>query len=999
MRRESRGRESGQTLIIALIVLGVLLVLGIVFLGIISRNINTAGRIQQRSRATDLAEAGIRYVHSQLLNSPQGADWRGQSTPALGGRDPDLEYLQAAGPDGLGEYFRVNFKGGRALVRVRYAPSDANIFQNNPQGALRSPGQARNYLMIESVGRPGQVVSNDPTTVLNVDRTESRKMTAFASIGIIETGRFITDKYNVSTPAEIGAPRELGVQTEGVQVQVPVQMGEPTPMYNFGSPPTLSVAPIPFGGSLHSNADILVHGDVRTNLNYTLGDSWSIAGDIRGVDDQARLLVTRSAWNPTSGSWQSSVTQLQNLTSPSLDNRNAAFGTLQGVLKDGLAEIDSQGFSRGVARKAPPSIEHVDSETGLNRYVLLTRESGRFSGNGNDGRFGHGRGVYVDNFADRQMRIDEEGRAEAGTAEALFSDWLNPNNPNGSWKGPFYTPRGAYLQLLADGFVIVRDGRATGRQRSWRFPNGTDTNSSAIRYRIGGVGGVPYIINSYTPGGNINALSPNYAAGVPFNGVLMFEGNVRVRGVIPTDLQLTVVSNATVYVEGSITKGLPLDAAGNRINRLSRSMLMLAAKDYVAINTSQFFGPGIGDVDEVSEQAGAVSWNAVKMPLGGGTMTLRVEELLDPSTSANPALWRPFALDYREFTDPAPGMNSGPAIDQLLMIAHSMEDGAAPYTFLSLDVNPSLTTPTFLFPMSASNAATGQPPYVPGYVTPGYVIPNYIPLYGLGAEPWQRFAKFEQIGFPVVRQATATVSSNTLVSNAPEGTYRLLLQDTSDFTFRPNNVGSGATNAWYLARAALIPHDVRIEASMFAEEGSVFVIPGPPFNPNPNDRRDGYDLAVAGYQSQGLSLGQAQAQANQDRLASYGAFPEMPFFGETPDVKVTIVGAVSENMPPPISQQGEWLKKWGWIPRQLGSTGRLIPKTHVPNGYDIRNTGADRYVPNLVVVYDPSLATGRVGGFDNANAVIRTDSQGRMLPPLPRLPVSPSLAFFGEVNP
>ena len=999
MRNATRTRASGQTLIIALIVLGVLLLLGIVFLGVISRNITTAGRLQQQSRATDLAEAGVRFAHANLLNSPLGADWRGQPTPPIGPRDPDFLYLQAGGPDGLGTYMRVNFRDGRALVRVLYAPSDANIFTTNPMGAIRHPGAARNYLMIDSVGRPGRVVANDPTTLLNTERTETRKMTAFASIGIIEYARFITNKYRVSTPAEVGAPDALGMIYEGLQVQVPVQMGQPTTMYDFGNPPTPSLNPVPFGGGLHSNADLVVHGSVSAELNYTLGDAWSVAGDIRGADDQASLTLTRSFWNAGVGSWQATSTTLGNTTSPSLDSRSANFSTIQGVFKDGLPEIDAEGFSRSASRIDPPSILRADPESGLNRYLSLTRESGKFAGNGNSGRFGHGRGVYVDNFGDRQMRLDEDGRAEVGAAESLFNDWLNPNSSTGSWKGPFYAPTGAYMQFLVDGFVIVRDSRALNRQRTWRTPDGQDTNSTVIYYRLGQVAGETYIINTFTPGASINAANPNFAAGVPFNGVVLFEGNVRVRGVIPTDHQITVISNATIYVEGSITKGLPVDALGNRLNRPSRSMLMLAAKDYVAINTTQFFGSGLDDLQEVNEQAGAVNWNPVKMELAGGTVNLKVEQLLDPDSNANPTLWRPYVVDYREFVDPAPGQNTGLAIDQRLMLAHSMEDGAAPYTFVSLNINPTFGVPPYLFPMTASNAATGQPPYFPGYITPGYTTPNYIPMYGLGAEPWQRFAKFEQIGFPIVRQASATLSAGQLVANGPEGNYAFLLQDTNELQFRPNNVGGGATNAWYLARAALIPHDVRIEASLYAEEGSVFVIPGAPFNPDPNDRRDAYDTAIAAYQAQGLTAQQARAQADSDRLGKHGAFPEMPFFGEPADVRVTIVGAVSENMPPPISQQAEWLRKWGWIPRQLAATGQLIPKTHVPNGYDIRNSGSDRYVPNLVVVYDLTLATARVNGFNAANAIVRTDAQGRVLPPLPRLPVSPTLAFFGEVNP
>jgi hypothetical protein len=118
------------------------------------------------------------------------------------------------------------------------------------------------------------------------------------------------------------------------------------------------------------------------------------------------------------------------------------------------------------------------------------------------------------------------------------------------------------------------------------------------------------------------------------------------------------------------------------------------------------------------------------------------------------------------------------------------------------------------------------------------------------------------------------------------------------------------------------------------------------------------------------------------------------------------------NMPPPISQQSEWLKKWGWIPREQGASGRLIPTAHVPAGYNITAGGTDLYVPNLTIVYDPVLATGRTSGYrDLPDSYVRFErvqpdpvnnpafTVDYPLPPMPRLPVSPTLAYFGEVNP
>ncbi|MBC8065169.1 MAG: hypothetical protein H7Y17_10090 [Chlorobia bacterium] len=195
-----------------------------------------------------------------------------------------------------------------------------------------------------------------------------------------------------------------------------------------------------------------------------------------------------------------------------------------------------------------------------------------------------------------------------------------------------------------------------------------------------------------------------------------------------------------------------------------------------------------------------------------------------------------------------------------------------------------------------------------------------------------------------------------------------------------------------MARAAMVPNDVRIEASVYAEDGSFFVIPSPWFNPNPNDRRDTYMARV-------IAVGATQAQT--ERYENFGSAPITPFYGEPIDVRVKIIGAVSQNMPAPMSQQAEWLKKWGWIPRSLGDTGRRIPAQHVPAGFDL-NT--DLYVPNFIITYDPALGSGRAwdpanpSPFSPANFPLRVDDDGRMLAPMPRLPVSPTLAYFGEVN-
>lgn len=1083
--------RAGQTLVITLIVMGVLLAVGFVFLSIVSRNIQQTSFSRRRTAAAELAEGGIRYAHAQLLRSQQGADWR----PALnaittsGGpdmtRDPDILYIRPGtgyglrddadpqrdlgGPDGLGSYTRIDFQNGRSLIRVRYAPSDANIFSNQPSGPLRNPGKARTFTIIESVGRPGRVTFNDPTTLganesiqfqtfptgndfrlalgkmRNADTqiTLSGKAVAFASIGIIEGSRFITDKFRSSRPAEIGVPQMLGATYAGVNVATGRRLsdnsvasspltsdwGTALPLFNFGNPPLPTGSPVGLGASLYSNPDLRVHGEVYARLNIPLGEIWAIAGLIYGADADARLIIESNDVNGI-GAWvPPTVTLLGNGTNPSLNSRSDLFSTNLGLLRDAIVETDAQGYPRGTGRKEPPSAFVTDPDTGMTRYVLMTRETGPLINGGHIGRYGHGSGIYVNNAADRQTRLDEQGREQVGTAEALVDDWLNPNNgQSGSgWQGPFYVPRGCSVFFGSpDSIVIVRDEKAPATQRYWRAIDGSTpvnalgqpVQTGTIRYRFGvGSDGQLRVINTFTPDPvdptrsiDIDAATPNFDAGEPFNGVMFFEGNVRVRGAIPTDIQFTMVSNATVYIEGSITKGVSLPGGG-RINRPSRSTLMVIARDYVALNTTQFFGTAQA-LEEVNETQSAVGYSAVRMRQPSGTLTFITEFPLNPSFSpADPSNWQPYAINYREFDDPS--ADTGPDLASRLMLTHTMDDGPAPASFIKLDVNYGVDNTTtvgntdwvYQFFMSDSNAATQ--PFIDAGTPPG----SYIPVYGLGVEPWQRYSRFESIGFPLVDPGFAyNFGTGQMEGGGAQGTYVLFSQDTNDMTVGHTAVGPNPTNDFLVARAALAPHDVRIEASLFAEDGSFFVIPGPPFNPNPSDRREVFNDAVNAYG--GFTVQEAIERAQRERTENFGTFPETPFYGEPLDVRITILGAVSENMPPPMDKQAHWIRRWGWIPAQQGAqydfSGPsprpiLIPKSHVPNGFDIRPTVAepDLYVPNLIISYDPVLATARVGGFSTspANPPVRQDADGRVLPPMPRLPVSPTLSYFGEVNP
>lgn len=1034
-----RRRERGQTLIVALLIMGVLLALGFVFVGIVSRNILQTNRSLSRSVGGDLADSGVRFAHTQMLNSSLGADWRpNQTLPvydvATGlSRDPDALYLRPAsnlqlsrpdgtltsvldrgGPDGLGPFSRINFDKGRALIRVLYLPSDFDVF-GSPSGILRQPGKARSFIRVEAIGRPGRLNPNDPTllttetvrvanyanaadlraslaSLKQVDsrNSEQKKLLGFVSVGLIEHTRFITNKYKVSREAELGsltaAPNGrdgagLGITTEAnTDVEVPTILGGPLydetgALVSTGS------------GSIYSNADLVLHGLLQTSLNLQLGDAFYVAGNLRAANDRTQVDVT--------GIDNNGGPVALSLSGNALNSKSAGFITNQGFIRDGVQDADAQGFPRAIGRKEAPSFLATDPATGLNRYLDDTRNSGVFvDPRFNSGRFGHGRGVFVDGSQTGDLQ-DEDDRTEDGANLSLVRDWLSPNNPySRNWFGPYYIPIASYIQFLPDGFRIIRDSRSNNR--FWRRPNGTLTSESSIRYRIRtinvpGVGFRTYILNSIANGAIVdqpaNAITDDIflQQGQPFNGLIYFEGDVRTRGVIPTDHQLTLVSMGSIYIEGSITKGVVRED-GTVLNAPSRSMLMLMARNYTVVNTTMFFGPAPGEnVSVKNVDSTPNSPNPVELRVGNPAeqaLTVRSEFLLNPTTVAgvpngNPTTWPAFARTYE---DPL-----GSAITPTMVITHSADDrGPAAFRL-------SLTAKTYAdpSPVPATDYRFAASTTFNSGVLNLYGLPNF-PLYALTATS-ALYPSYESISIPMAG-STFNQAGRKLVAPGGNafGDYAIGLQDSTDMTLRAQPFGPFAAKNYVLARAGMNPHDVRIEAAMFAENGSFFVIPGPTFNPNAEDTRAAFEANVT-------SLGSIAA-AQDARFTDFGAMPETPFYNEPLNCRVTIVGAISENMPAPIGQQAEWQKKWGWMPRTIGGSGRLAPAQHVPLNWGsiVGNTPARYYLPNLSVQFDPALALGSA----DTRTPIRVSPDGIwVLPPMPRLPVSPSLAYFGEESP
>jgi hypothetical protein len=247
-------------------------------------------------------------------------------------------------------------------------------------------------------------------------------------------------------------------------------------------------------------------------------------------------------------------------------------------------------------------------------------------------------------------------------------------------------------------------------------------------------------------------------------------------------------------------------------------------------------------------------------------------------------------------------------------------------------------------------------------------------MYPLGRTAFQVYPNYEKVAFPL---APPPVGSSYAFAPQPGIPNLLQLQlqpiaNLGDFQLPTDN------KLYRFSAAAIQPLDIKIQAALFAQEGCFFVIPGYWFNTDPQDTR-------ANFEERG---------ARPAGVAS----PEFPFYGEPLDIRITIEGAIAENFTAPLGDQTEWLRKWGWIPLQYGSSGFEIPLQHRTAFHD--DDAARQYAVNLLMRYDPifrNLSPLRVAYTPAQDP--SGQHPGRLLPPIPRLPVCPKPIYAGDIRP
>lgn len=930
--RHGGDNNKGQTLVIAIMVMFLLAMVAALFIGVVARNLFRSQRFASVDSVAQIAEAGVRYADRMLTTGEYGADWRpkpdnlGVVTDENGvpvgsppdphpqwqqqrERNPDFQWTRAYWPEELeycgptGGYTAYATGGGRFLLRVSYNPTPTDPYSK--------------YIKIESIGRWGVYDDEDPTTWKPYGEVMMRReVTAYKPIGLTDYVRFVTNKDNRSMDLPLGWPNNT------------LTFGRSAADSRYG----------PRGGPIRVNGNLQWHGKVAINLRATNPlledgtldtntfiplDGVEVAGSIRVRGDDTEVTVRRLA--PGGGLIDATVVQ------PSQSNN---YTSVEGFYRDGsdLTSAEVPPRARGVKRVDPPLIDQSDPTSTTTRYRLLTLNSGertRVSGRWFDlGQYGWGRGVYIGNTRDRQ--------AESETlfgGYTLQADWLKPNSPLSTyWKGPYYEPPGAVIILNPndtdmDGqpdFTIIRsDRQSDGRKWVWYDAWGVPRREWGSRVTM------PYPdakrgrrIYNRGADGSFNKADYKTLEG---NGVIYAEGNIRIRGMLPKDVQLTIVSNETIYIEGNLLKYRDPSTAISETEpyrgteETGTCGLALLARENICVNTTQFIKP-----------LTSIGANDVGSDARNGQPPFHIIVGSSPDSQVR------CGFDFGPHESEA---TAAPSNERGLFLRHAGDYGPA---YINAWLNPSNAASGWglLMLNSGPRRHTGLPEYVWGVGDPRFNPPGW----GVGSF-------FVGDVFSLV---TGTTPGQV---NAAPGMVNILQIALDQTTYARNN--------YLMGGLAIQPMDIRIEAILYAQEGSFFVIPGNWFNPNPED----------------------VAPVNPaDRLTTArppGVADDFPFFGDPLDVRVIIDGAVIENIPAPVGAVSEWMSKWSLIPSNYGS--KNLPTVHQGEGFTI--------------LYDDHVGWPYSDLTSAATPTnpIRTDKFGRPLPIAPRLPVSGSLIYFGDV--
>ncbi|HAZ64666.1 MAG TPA: hypothetical protein DCZ72_13805, partial [Armatimonadetes bacterium] len=827
-------------------------------------------RDEAATHARTLALAGIRYADEMLTNSVEGADWRPQLPAYLDPADPSftqqaydntfdsLEQLRGWDPLAIyaqtpGAPYYVKYRFGMDPDAPSFDPSidpgqdftdpdrtmpvdNSDITAPHDHFLLRveyAPDPRypdTRAIKITSIGRPGY----------NTQVFDS--LTAYKPISVANYALYVHDRTRRAASARLGV---LGVDIDGNGAVGDSNRG-PASGGDWGASGVNDYLPLYIDGPVRANLDLEVFTPVRlATANGPWRDELEVAGGVRlqpqtgQTGGNLELLVSDAGGTPVA--WDPA-------------------GNVSGL---GLR------VALGTPRLEAPALDVTEPVTGVGRYDRLTRYAGSpvnldvggASVTVDSGELGYGQGIYLDNTSQRD------------NLDGVRNTWLSPE----SWGGRRYVPNGAIIDLyddytFADGttapaIVITRTDGTTWTNLLTGQPSGGPTMAFAWPNKD-----QTWALPTFDPAGAAVPTVPPQ----PDNGLILAEGNIRIRGKLPVsdaanDFHLTVVSRGSIYIEGSLLR--PTDYGVAVPDEQFNTRIALLARDHVVVNPTVYApGPLPGLTPGTWDTPRSNPLDAHYRLDAAGTQSVGLEFLsgIDTPTSVLAAI-----VDG----DQNDGLEARTAVlfhNLRAQLGQPLDGSANQPTLLSLDADndpavpgmQGVATPTFL----ADWANLARAVYLPDATT-GQGTSEYLPdAYDLAG------ATFAPEGFRNWLSVQAGLPAT--LSGGSQSDLLLKNMKVERLTGALDNLGieAGLT--------------MTISALMFAERGTFYVIPGDWFDPR----------ALSLAEVKDGTTGNGSATNAAERLARLKRF----------NYELVVNGAVAVNNLAEPADVAQWSDKWAY---------------------------------------------------------------------------------------
>jgi len=921
---------SGQALILVVLIMFLLLGLSGVFVAVISNSFTVSVRASDRARLTTVVLNGFTYATNNLLSSSQGADWI-----------PDL------GPDNANPGW---IKDGNGFYKV-----DISYGSNTSKGDSDLWFESENdkYVKIDVNAR--YVLDNEPN-LQNVDEEEKlayekafrsgkrylhRRIVAFMPIGLTDNIMWITNKDNSPEPTVLGSTlwlKDINLirNANGTGGEL---AGEP---YEDADPANPAAFYPRYTGSVRANSDLM-----PANIHLEL-----LKSPLHNVARRDNITISGKLLDNSSYGFISKL----------FDEPKAFISGMDFISSNALV-IDSIKNPLLETMQAP-SI----ADDNFARYRYLTRDSGEWPSDHthsvNPAHYGRGDGIYINNPDHIQF---------GGNLDKLHKDFLNigSNEADSCWINGNYDPFGAKKAveiILKEYFVVDNEANPTKAISTPKIQLRCDTpifydlvrdelvETITIDYPKNGV---IFAEGNIVVRGNLPAsrnMDSNYYNIAPATGEYLFGGRVGgadyekdasdnytnnltsieyYRSDLNRRYDLTIVSGGTIYVDGNLESPATRKVSfkkksGDTEDTIKSgdpydSKLALLAADDVVLNPTNYITYS-GDTMDMTTIDGK-GW------------------VIDNSSL-------PFEINFR-----LSGSNAGMVFWFKGAGDGSLYDPAA-YSIMNMSVNGN----PYIFNDDVSLPEIEKASYYFGSE--------------LAKDSYFNWLNPLSVNWSQVMTPPSVIWQNIIVGGTPgdPGSFPAInpsdLLDSGELNKIRFTLGNGSTTGYYLAvddkidAATPTNFDIIVDALIYAERGSWFIIPGAYFNDDSDMNTVPEDVLIA--------------------------------YRESPDARIYINGAINVNRFAGVEYESEWLKHWrGKNSNYYGPDGDLDPVTSLDpydgiSSWKLHATIDMAYATTgISYTYDPGIIRPVCYDVDGNGSLVR------YYPRLPKLPVSPSIIAYG----